>query len=409
MSVKKKRKIWYMIFAGMYAALGAMTYRMFLRQAISYPGPRGQYLSDLVMHIAEGRAGTGYSLMEMTFGFLMDGLGLNEKSVAVLLALLVLGTVWATWQTMRRLWPEGDPAVLQLLAFACMFVAPIYIKALNPYRYIGVQSATIWHNSTYTGMRFVGMCVLFFYFYYQEHYQQEFAPRSFLCFTFLLTLVNLIKPNFLLAFAPAMAVMLLTDCIASRGRTLKRQILFGIPVLISLTALIYETIVLFGESNADSSIVLTFAESLRARAAHPIASLLQSAAFPLVVLAANFRTLKTDRRIRVIWLIWLFGLLEYLFLSETGSRQEHGNLTWGYAFCLFLVFVSGALQLYQNVLRLRGQYRESGCSTFALYLRGDTAAAGRTVYICAAVLLFAAHLVCGLQYSWIMYLGGSFY
>ncbi len=409
MDTKKKKIAWGALFAVFYAGLGAMMYQMFMRQAIAFPGKLGNYPSDLMAHIREGRAGTGYSLVESAFGFLMDTLGFNQKAVGVFLALVVLATVWITYRVMRRLVPEGDSVALMLLVTVSMFVMPIYIQALNPRRYLGLQSATIWHNSTYTGMKFAGMCVLYFYFYYQETYREKFSAKDFVWFTILLAFANLVKPNFIVAFAPAMAVMLLTDCIASKGKTFGRQVLFGIPVLISLVVLIYQSTKLFTGTDADSSIGLSLAYVLRLRAPHPVASILQSAAFPLLVLAANFRDLKTDRRFRVSWLIWLFGFLEFLFLNETGPRKEDGNLTWGYSFCLFLVFVVCLCWFYRNVRELYGRYRESACKSFAAFIRENRSYRWKTIYIAAAVALLAAHLFCGLVYFGIVFQGGSYF
>ena len=394
----------------LYTGVGAMAYRLFLRQALHFQGPLGEYASDLPEHILEGTVGSPYSLMERSFGFLMGTLKLNEKSVAVWLALLTLGTVWMTWRLMKMLMPQGSALGLHFLAFACCFVMPLYIPAIHPQRYMGLQSGTIWHNSTYMGMKFAAVLLLIFYFRYQERYEKKFAAGDFVIFTLLLILVNLMKPNFLLCFAPAMAAVLLGDCIASRGKTLKRQILFGIPVLISLAVIIYETMVLFSGERSESSITLALAYGLRLRTKHPVASLIQSAAFPLLVLAGNLEELKKDRVFRTSWLIWLFGLLEYLFLCETGPRKDHGNFSWGYSFCVFLVFAVCACLLYRNCLEFYRCCRQSGGKTLAVCVKTEgKKVTGRLAWLAASVLLLIWHLLCGIRFFWILFQGGSYF
>ena len=66
-----------------------------------------------------------------------------------------------------------------------------------------------------------------------------------------------------------MALTLLSDCIADRGRTFGKQVLFGIPVLISLGVVIYETMVLFTGERSGSSIVFAIATGLLAWNRHP--------------------------------------------------------------------------------------------------------------------------------------------
>ena len=60
--------------AFLYAGTAALCYRLYLRQAIQFPGALGTYRSDLLPHIEEGLAGTGYSLMEFLYGFLLGKL-----------------------------------------------------------------------------------------------------------------------------------------------------------------------------------------------------------------------------------------------------------------------------------------------------------------------------------------------
>ena len=417
--MKKRKKTIFgsAIFLIFYIGMGAMCYRLYLRQAIGFPGPMGRYMADLRSHMISGINRTGYSLLEVIYGFLLRTQKLNEKPAAVLLAAITMLTVYLTWRVIKLLCPRGNRWILHLMAFAAMFVMPLFLPAVNPYRYLGLQSGTIWHNDTYTGMKMGGMLVLLLYFRYQQIYRGKMIAgryegglemREWFAFTVSLILVNLLKPNFILCFAPAMAIMLLADCIQDRGKTLPKQILFGIPVLISLVVVMYETAVLYQGGDSDSHVVFTMLYSLKFWNTHPIASLFQSAAFPLLVLAGTWRELKTDRIYRVSWLIWGIGLLEYLFLGETGERQNHGNFSWGYSFCMFLVFVVCMCKMYQMLEKEWVQYRLSR-KTIGAYLKTtERKTRLRLLYLLAAVLLFGWHLGCGLKYSWMTYLGNTY-
>lgn len=373
----------------LYLGLLGSSYRLFLRQAIYYPGKLGIYDSDLRIHISEGLNGTAYSLMERSFGFLMGTLGLNEKAAALWLALLSGATVFVAWRLLRKLFPEGNPWIQHLLAFACSYVMPLYLPLVNEYRYMGKQSGNIWHNSTYLGMKFAAVLVMLIFFQWRKTYRSGIRMRDWLLFTAALLFVNLMKPNFILCFAPAMAVQLLADCIRDRGKTLKYQILSGIPVLLSLTVVLYQTTVLFQREGEDSGIVLTLAYNFLKYNRHPIAALLQSAAFPLFVLAGNWKELKKDKAFAFSWLVWLFGLLEYLFLGEEGPRKTHGNFSWGYSFCLFLIFLVCAAKGYEKIKNRKLSERQ-------------------LVYWGCAGALFLWHLVCGVTYFLHLSLGGTY-
>ena len=377
------------LLALLYLGLLGSSYQLFLRQAIHYPGRLGVYDSDLPAHISEGINGTAYSLMERSYGFLMETLGLNEKAVALWLALLLGAAVFVTWLLLRQLFPAGNQRALHFLAFACSFVMPLYLPWVNDYRYMGMQSGNLWHNSTYLGMKFAAVLVLLLYFSWLKTYQKGISPGKWLLFTASLIFVNLMKPNFILCFAPAMGLQLLADCILARGKTLKYQILSGIPVLISLGVVIYQTTVLFQGYTYIYWIALMLPYNFLKYNRYPWAALLQSAAFPLFVLAGNRKELKRDRVFGFTWLIWLFGLLEYLFLGEEGPRKTHGNFSWGYSFCIFLVFVVCAAKCCEKLK----EGRPSG---------------GRKLYWAAAGLLFLGHLACGMTYFIHLYLGGTY-
>ena len=398
------------LFLLLYAGLGAMIYRMYLRQAIRFPGRCGAYESDLRLHIKEGRDGTGYSLIEHCYAFILDTLKMNEKGIGIFLAIVVLATVLVTYLVMRRLAPTVNRYLLHILAFAAIMVMPVYLPGVNPYRYLGMQCGAIWHNTTFVGMRLAAMLLLLFYYQYQERYLKRFSAADFILFTLLLCFVNMMKPNFIVAFAPAMAVMLLTDCIATKGKTLKRQILFGIPVLISLVVVLWEMTMLFPASESSGSAIgFSVAYLLRLRTYHPVISLLQSAAFPLLVLIANYRLLKSDRVFRVSWLVWLFGLLEYLFIHEEGPRKDHGNLSWGYSFCIYLVFVVSFCKYCENVKGFLAQYRESGEKSVAAWLKKSDCSQKLTcAYLVIAAVLLVLHLANGVSFFLWMYQGGTY-
>ena len=398
--------------AACYLLLAAVVYRMFLRQAIRYPGRLGAYDTDLRVHIQEGRAGTGYSLMERCYALLLDTLGQNEKAIGIFLALVMTATVYLTYRLLRMLAGDCRREFLHLLAFVPVFAMPLYLGSVNPYRYLGLQSGAIWHNTTYIGMRAAAMALLLFYFPFQERYRKHVSATDFVIFTVLLVFVNMMKPNFIMCFAPAMACMLLADCITDRGRTLKQQILSGIPVLLSLCTLLYQMVYLFPEGErpeGGAAFGFSVAYILKLRTWHPVASLLQSAAFPLVVLIYNFRDLKKDRRSRMTWLIWVVGLLEYLFIHEEGARKDHGNLSWGYSFCIFLVFVVSIGWLCRNIQELWREYRSSEASSFWGWIRS----AGRkwkleAAYLLVSVVLLVWHLACGMEFFLYMLQGGTY-
>lgn len=342
---------------------------------------KGKYHSDLPAHIQSGMNGEAYSLLEILYKYICRA-GLGSKVIPVLLTVLTLAAVYLSFRIMQQIVPDGNAPALQLLSFAANLEMPLYLPLIHKYRNMGLQSGSMWHNDTYLGMRVFGLLVLLLYFRHQESYKETFKGRQWLAFAAAFFLANFMKPNFLLCFAPVMGILLLRDLLKSKGKDFKAVFWFGFAVIPSLGILIFQSIRLFGEGTNGGSIAFSVAYILRLRNAHPICSILQSAAFPLAVLLFNWRELKKDRIYATSWMIWLCGFLEFLFLNQTGECQNDGNLTWGYSFCLTLIFAVSAAKLYQVAAKPSKD--------------GKAFCFGWKNTICLVLLLW--HLFCGLQF-----------
>lgn len=342
---------------------------------------KGKYHSDLPAHIQSGMNGEAYSLLEILYKYICRA-GLGSKVIPVLLTVLTLAAVYLSFRIMQQIVPDGNALALQLLSFAANLEMPLYLPMIHKYRNMGLQSGSMWHNDTYLGMRVFGLLVLLLYFRHQESYKETFKARQWLAFAAAFFLANFMKPNFLLCFAPVMGILLLRDLLKSKGKDFRAVFWFGLAVIPSLGILIFQSIRLFGEGTNGGSIAFSVAYILRLRNAHPICSILQSAAFPLAVLLFNWRELKKDRIYATSWIIWLCGFLEFLFLNQTGECQNDGNLTWGYSFCLTLIFAVSAAKLYQVAAKPSKD--------------GKAFCFGWKNTICLVFLLW--HLFCGLQF-----------
>lgn len=129
--------------------------------------------------------------------------------------------------------------------------------------------------------------------------------------------------------------------------------------------------------------------SLSLRTNYPLAAVVQTMAFPLWILLFNLKDLKRERAYGFTWLFLLIAFLEYFVLCETGTRKDHGNLSWGYCFAIFAVFVASAAKVFAN-------------------FRDKTHPKPRWYYGVAGALLLL-HLFFGSWYFSIIFRGGEFF
>lgn len=367
-----------------YLIYGYLCARMLFRQSIHY---NNMYHSDLPSHIHSGVNRIGYSLVEMILGDIIGYTG-SYKLVGIFLATVILATIFVTWKLLRLIAPNTNPVLLHVGAIACNLVAAYYLPQFNEYRYLGVQSGNIYHNSTFTGMKFLGTMVLYLYFSYQSQYEKGLSWKQWSTFAVLMIMVNMTKPNFFVCFAPAMGIYLLIDLIQKKGKTFSKIFLFGLAVIPSVLVLLVVYTLLFPSDGSAGGVIIDPGYCFFMRARTPVMAVIQTMAFPLWILAFHIRDLKKDRVFGFSWLMLLISFLEYFFLCEGGARKDHGNLSWGYCYCIYVIFVV-------SVAKICSDFREKDLKKYWFYYLG-------------AGLLLLGHLVYGLQYFNIVVHGGHF-
>lgn len=242
----------------------------------------------------------------------------------------------------EKLYPGIDKGLLYLASFSSLFLIPIYCFPISE-RLYGPYVGSVWHNETYLGMRFVAILLLIFFYRISDQYLKRFTAKDFVVECILFLIVNSIKPNFTIAFAPAMLVMMIVDIIKSKGKGFGRWVLFGIPVLIGALIFIYQYINLFAvptdavSDEEESHIIFVFFEAFKSQK-HPFFCFLTSFAFPISILVIHCKEFFRSKFNLVCLLSWFISFLEYAFISESGSRSEHGNFSWGLQFFSFLIF-----------------------------------------------------------------------
>lgn len=367
------------------AFAGGCCIYLFYNQAL------GVFPSDLGAHIAAAldSGNLQYTITKPVFRFVFRYMGGN-LGIAVFLSAIIVITFFATKRLLDFYldYEEKDSFEIYIIAILLNFVLAVYIPFIHGYWNVGVQEPTEWHNSTYIIMKLFGMAALLLYFKIEEKYLSGISKKDWILFCIYLTITNSVKPNFILAFAPAMLFFLIIDFSKHyRDRyAVANMIIFGCAVLVSLTVLLWQSYVLYGQETGDG-IRIGFADMLSRWHRWPLISLIQSAAFPLFILISNIKEIFGDKKHLFAWIMNGIALAQYLFLHEIGSRAEHGNFDFGYSFTLMLVFASSISIIYKQ----RKNHSRS------------------KLYFASGYLLFTLHAAAGMIYFIKLLRGGSYY
>ena len=372
----------------------------------------GKYESDLFAHIEMALDGWGYSILAVIYRLFaaLPEFGFHF-AIATFLCVCEAGTLALTYVLLRSRKIETKTAIV----FTAMsgFAAPAYIRAIQPYRYIGYQSGSIWHNSTYIVMKFTALICIVLYLTISEKYKEKMSAGEVIAFAILLAVTTSVKTNFILVFAPVALLFLIIDRIL--GVPVKRIILCALTVIPSVAVILFQEYVLFGESTGNG-IIIDPLYSVYLRAEKPYFTMILSAAFPIVILLFNiapvlkdtvldFKDRKrglTHRFFLLSWAMWFVAFAEYLVLRETGQRELDDNFAWGYDFCLFILFVVSIMYFIKNIKALIEKISKKNMSDKSDISQKETAVKTfntfdvfKAVYLVLSLALLVYHTYCG--------------
>lgn len=263
--------------------------------------------------------------------------------VAAILALFEPITMALTEYLLLKLIPQIKPSALLALTVVLTFAIALFVPFLNEYVYRGTSSGNKWHNPTYTCMRVFALGAVIFYLRIIGRMDSNAHWQDYVAFPVCVLLATVFKPSFYTIFAPAVFVMCVIDLVRDRS-TVKRSLILGVMLALPLAVVASQYNALFA-SERSGGIGIGFALVWSHYNDNVPVAMLQSYAFPLLVLAGCWRQLKSDNNYSLAWIMFLIGLAEYLVLYETGFRIWHGNFGWGLSFGAFYLMIASVVAL----------------------------------------------------------------
>ena len=373
---------------------------LYRRMAVLYPGIYGHYESDIRARLSQG-GNTTYSIFLMPEYFFDRHFGsaLGAWFIGIYLALFTVGTIVVTFYFLKQLCPDVSNEMLAVFSFICLFLNGIFLYPLCP-QFYSAYSGSVWHNESFIGMRFFALLVLLFFFRTHNQYMKRATIRDFLLECLLFTVVNWVKPNFVIAFAPAMLIMMIVDIVKSRGKGFVNWALYGIPVLIGSLIFLYQYSILYPStgtvSENDSHVVFILGDTIKNQT-FPVINFLCAFAFPVSVLIIHFKEIIRSKFYVVCYLAFVISFLEYAFIGESGPRMKDGNFSWGLHLFSFLVFCFSAAFFAKDVYSFRQIRNASQKKVTPPYK-----------LVCEKALL-SAHLASGFMYFVYVLLGSCAY
>ena len=361
-SNEKRFKIVYAVTLVIFFAVCTVLYQ---RMTISYPGVFGTYYSDINVRLAMHEINGGsiyytYSIFlipERWFYFVL-GKPVGPWCIGVYLSFFTVGTVFILFQLLKKLCPEAKTGLLAFFSYVCIFSIPIIIPPISD-RVFSPYAGAVWHNESYLGMRFMALLVILFFFRTNELYLKRFSAKDFVIESLLILFVNWLKPNFIIAFGPAMLIMMIIDIVKAKGKGFFKWMMYGIPVLIGCAILPIQYLILFPSSSgsaaaseSSSGVTLIFGDFIVSQK-HPVLNIILAFGFTVFMFIIHRKEFIKSKFHQVCCLGWLFSFMEYAFLAEKGIRKGHENFYWGVRFFSLLLFCLSIGYFIKDIIAYR--------------------------------------------------------
>ena len=367
MKVETSRKIkdnvililWVIILAAVFSFL-------FNRQAIAY---NESYLSDFQTEIGTALGGGTLSLLDLMIRSVFSATGNSLYCVALM---------------------EGF-----MVSLALLFVTNIPAPFFGRY-YAGSIIAQPWHNISYSAMRLFAVCAMFFWgeLYRIFNEEKRIDWKNWILTCLMIFFATLMKPGFVMAFGAGLLIILLAALIR-KGNKISNIVLLGCMVLPSLVLLIIQYVHL---KHLDSAYGIRIAASIFFFQENPRAFVMKFITglfLAVLVLWYNRKNLRKD--MAFVYICYGTGLLEAMFLMESGDRATLGSFLWGmqvFAYFLYLFMAPVFIGNFRDYLKGRDKEKPALWKTGCIFL---------------GTVLLVLHVFIGLRYYSALLRGVSYY
>ena len=156
----------------------------------------------------------------------------------------------------------------------------------------------------------------------------------------------LVKPNFMMAFLPALSVLAVLHWRHTDWRWLGLG--FATPTVAVLT---WQYAVTFMGNTDGASVILAPLHEIGLHSPTDLVTLgwclVASVLFPLTAVAC-FSSVRADRRVLLGWVTFVVGVAIGYLLAEGGLRAGSGNLLWSGQLAAFVLFVASAVAVLRD-------------------------------------------------------------
>lgn len=349
--------------------------------------------TDLGIHVSvaenhlDGVETSSYPGFYLVYGFFTRVCGMPQAhGAACAMGIFSLLTGLAVYMISGYLLgPDGTVGMKSLIVLFMNFFGPLYLGG-GKY-YLGQGSFNTWHNPTNSSVKFLALLCFFLFVYIYDMNTDErvvilgrkLNRLHLYGILVLLTCISLIfKPSFFQVFAPTLVAIYGLDFLMKK-RSFKSCVFDALLFLPAVALILYQMFAEVGGEDAGGGMYIYFARGWSFHTDNIFRSIMTQAIFPLFVCLFCEKNIKKNKVLLYALIFYVVGMMEGLFLVESGVRASHGNFLWGYSLSIGIVYLA--------------------CTcTFIKYIQSGVNSKVSKIITCVGVTLLSAQFLLGVNY-----------
>ena len=222
---------------------------------------------------------------------------------------------------------------MQAASLAAIFTGPIFFPVLHEWYYMHSFTSFAWHSPTQQSMMLFSLIATLCFLKMYLNYEEGISAGWWIATMIFCVLSASCKPSFIVDFILTVIIFFLVELFAGGKEEMGKGFIKLFAMGLSLVPAGIYTLWLqtqeFGETTLNEGehhivyglkVLLSHEDVLR--------EVIFGITFALVVMIANIKRFKENKYFLTL-LIFLTGVFQWAFFSETGKRANYGNFDWG--------------------------------------------------------------------------------
>jgi hypothetical protein len=264
----------------------------------------------------------------------------------MLLCVFVLISFIVTFFTLKYFLKEiYDEKALILFSLFLHLVTPVFLPILNTTIYFGQGSPNIWHSPTFIMTKPFVLIIILLVIPVFKDFKKQYSVRNIIMAGLLLMISVFFKPNFALAFIPALGIFILIKY-RSEFRKYVLSFFIVLPAILLLGYQFFSTY--FTPDNklggTGDQIIFSFLGAWNVHSPCIPLSILRGVIFPAAVFFFRKKEVMKNDYLTISWIFYIVAFIELSLLAERQSFFAF-NFSNGYNFSLISLYTFSLIEL----------------------------------------------------------------